>query len=210
MRADITVVLKQDGMRILTFDGKKGNAPSASSVYVVSEIDGSCLYGFKTSVRAANVLQDLADPAQEAGCPLELVKIPRGGDPTNQCSEVIEFARSNADGVIGGLPKLKQQGPVCDAFTAALNSHDVRLEDASLPLAMLLVRHDHAAALQSSRKSAFLGASAMNQAIKYIEDCIDKRKAWLYPSDCNRQPLHQCHRRFTVEHVLITAIPERP
>lgn len=107
---------------------------------------------------------------------MTLIKIPKGGDPAPQCAEAIEFARPNPDDLVGGLPKVKQSGPLCDAFAAALASQGVALTDASLPLAILLVTHDQQAALKNSRKSAFLTASVMNNAIKMVEDYIDKRK----------------------------------
>lgn len=124
------------------------------------------------------MLESLAPAAEAAGCPLQLIKVPKGGDPTDQCAEAIEFARASPDEFVGGLPKLKQSGPLCDAFAAALASSGVTLTDASFPLAILLVTHDQQAALQNSRKSGFLSSSVMNHAIKYVEDCIDKRKVW--------------------------------
>eukprot|EP00892_Ulva_mutabilis_P009240 jgi/Ulvmu1/6689/UM030_0020.1 len=145
--ADITLIITPSAMQILTFDGKK-----------------------------ANILGGLSEAAKAAGCPLTLIKIPKGGDPNPQCVESIEFARPQPDDLVGGLPKLKQSGPVCDAFAAALASQGVTLTDASLPLAILLVTHDQKAALQNARKSAFLTSSVMNNAIKTVEDYIDKRK----------------------------------
>lgn len=135
-------------------------------------------------MHAASVLDTLSGAAKAAGCPMSLIKVPKGGDPASQCTEAIEFARARPDDVVAGLPKLKQSGPLCDAFGAALASEGVALTDASLPLAILLVTHDQQAALQSSRKSAFLTSSVMNNAIKTVEDYIDKRKVQLsHPYD---------------------------
>ena len=134
-------------------------------------------FGFTSGLaHAANVLRTLIEPAKAAGVALELFPVAKGTPGQDESAKLIDFAR--AAGSVGGLPKLKQAGPLHDAFAKALAASDLELGDASLPLALLLAVHDGANdALKNAKKAGFLTASVMNATQRLIETHVDKRRS---------------------------------
>ena len=133
---------------------------------------------------AVKVLEDLKPAAEKAGCPLSFFKVPKGGDAAPACKEAIQFVQESG-GSIAGLAKLKQSGPLCDAFGGVLQSEGVQLTDVALGIGKLLVTHDRQSDLQNSKKAGFLTSSVMNVAVKRIEDNVDKRKVLRLPRICS-------------------------
>ena len=131
-----------------------------------------------TAPCAAVILRTLAPAAEAAGVTLEIIAVKKGTPGEAEMAQLLQFARDEAAGnAIAGLPKLKQAGPLHDAFQAYLKASGVDLADAGLPLAVLLAVHDAPAALQNAKKSGFLSSSVMNAAQKRIEGDVDGRKA---------------------------------
>jgi hypothetical protein len=105
-----------------------------------------------------NVLQTLVEPAAQAGITLEIIPVPKGIEAKDESTKLLEFVRGAA-GAVGGLPKLKQKGPLHDKFQDMLAQSDIVLEDAALFFAHLLAIYDLPSALQSAKKSGFLTGS---------------------------------------------------
>ena len=91
----------------------------------------------------------------------------------------------DSGGSVAGLAKLKQSGPLCDAFANVVQSEGLELADAALGVGRLLVTHDRQSDLQNSKKAGFLTSSVMNVAVKRIEDNVDKRKVLRLPRICS-------------------------
>jgi hypothetical protein len=121
------------------------------------------------------VLSTLEPAAEAAKCPLSFFKVPKGGKPDSFCKDAIAYAKASG-GTVAGLPKLKQSGPLCDAFSKAIQSESLELGDAAAGIGRLLVTHDRQADLQNAKKAGFLTSNVMNVAVKQVEDHVDKRK----------------------------------
>ena len=124
---------------------------------------------------AAIVLRGLSEPAKAAGITLEVIGVPKGTPGDEQAQQFLEFIK--AAGAIGGLPKIKQQGPLHDAFAAQLAASGLQVADASTALAVLLAVHEDARKdTTGAKKAGFLTSSIMQKALAHIETFIDNRR----------------------------------
>lgn len=120
-------------------------------------------------MRAADVLESLVAAAKEVGVQMELLVIEKGTDGgAAQHAAGVAFLQAAGDSSrVAGLPKLTQNGPVHDAFFAALSADSITPSDAALALALLLAVHDTTEE-QNCRKSGFLIGHVMNWAVKQV------------------------------------------
>lgn len=127
--------------------------------------------------KKTDILRQVETTCSDMGITLVLHPKPKKEDGTPQMQELIDILRGSANqAVVGSLPKEKGiTGAVPETWSRLIGASTLQVVDIAPGLGEVMAMKDEEE-ITCVKKAAYLASSAMNFAVKQVEDIIDQEK----------------------------------